>query len=59
MNPGEFEEVQLIGSLRVVKRIEAKLFPEKTFIHDLVFDYAAMAEEIGEAEYEQIRPLKP
>lgn len=56
MNPSAFEEIQVIGSKRIVKYIEAKLFPEKTFIHDLVFNYAAMAYEINEAEYLGAKP---
>jgi hypothetical protein len=51
MNPTAFEEIQLIGSKKIIKHIEAKLFPEKTFIHDLIFNYAAMADEIGESDY--------
>jgi hypothetical protein len=56
MNPTAFEEIQLIGSRKIIKHIEAKLFPEKTFIHDLVFNYAAMADEISESEYLSTRP---
>ncbi len=51
MNPTAFEEIQVIGSRKIIKYIEAKLFPEKTFIHDLVFNYASMADEISESEY--------
>lgn len=51
MNPTAFEEIQVIGTRRVIRHIEAKLFPEKVVIHDLVFNYAAMADEINEAEY--------
>jgi len=54
MNPAAFEEIQVIGSRKVIRHIEAKLFPEKTFIHDLVFNYAAMADEITESEYQRI-----
>lgn len=56
MNPGEFEEIQVIGTRRVLKHIEAKLFPEKVFLHDLVFNYSAMADEISSEDYEQMKP---
>lgn len=51
INPRQFEEIQVIGSKIVVKLIDAHLFPEMNFIRDLVYDYAGMADEISEAEY--------
>lgn len=57
INPALFEEVQLIGSRKVINRVEAKLFPEKMVIHDLVFNYTEMAEAISEADYEAIRGI--
>lgn len=51
INPRLFEEVQIIGSKKVVKQIAANLFPEMNFIRDLVYDYAARALEIGAEEY--------
>jgi hypothetical protein len=54
INPLEFEEIQVIGSNRLVKRTEARQFPEKNFIHDLVYNFSGMAEEIGEEEYHRI-----
>ncbi|MCC6369540.1 MAG: hypothetical protein IT236_00900 [Bacteroidia bacterium] len=55
LNPLQFEEVQRIGSKKIIRQTEAKLYPEKLFIHDLVYNFKEMAEEIYEAEYEQMR----
>lgn len=52
-----FEEIQLIGSKKVVKQTEAKQYPEMFFIRDLVLDYSEMALEITEDEYLSIKNL--
>ncbi len=49
-----FEEVQIIGTKKIVKQIEANQFPEILFIKDLVFDYKHMADEITENEYNKL-----
>lgn len=54
INPQLFEEIQIIGSKKIIKQTEATLFPEKNFINDLLFNYAEMAEEIGEEEYLEV-----
>ncbi|MBA3682406.1 MAG: hypothetical protein H0W73_14780 [Bacteroidetes bacterium] len=51
IQPDLFEEIQFIGSKKIVKQTEAKLYPEKMFIHDLIFNYSEMAEEITEENY--------
>jgi hypothetical protein len=51
INPRLFEEIQAMGSKKIIKQIEAKQFPEFVFIHDLVFNYEQMAEEIFETDY--------
>lgn len=53
INPRLFEELQRMGSKTVLRQTEAKQFPEMVFIHDLVMDYAAMADVITEEEYLQ------
>jgi hypothetical protein len=50
----QFEEVQLIGSKKIVNLTEALHFPEMLFIKDLIYNYAEMAEVINEAEYNSI-----
>jgi len=50
-----FEEIQIIGSKKVVKQTEAKLFPEVLFVKDLVLNFAEMAYEIEETEYLNIK----
>jgi len=47
----EFEEIRVIGSKRIVSHTEAKLYPEKVFINDLLFKYEDFAEEINAEEY--------
>ena len=49
-----FEEIQIIGSKKMVKQTEATQFPEMVFIRDLLFDYKEMAEEIDETEYDTV-----
>lgn len=51
MNPRSFEEIQVMGSKKIIKVTEARLFPEMLFVSDLVLDYNAMADEIDESEY--------
>jgi len=52
LNELAFEEVQIIGSRRIIKEITAQQYPEKLFVKDLLFDYEDRAESISEAEYE-------
>lgn len=46
-----FEEVQIIGSKKIIRQTEARLFPEILFIQDLLLHYKDMADEISEADY--------
>ncbi|MEO6302093.1 MAG: hypothetical protein ABIP51_02865 [Bacteroidia bacterium] len=55
IQPDLFEEIQIISSKIIIKQIKAELYPEKMFIHDLIFNYSEMAEEIGEKEYLKIK----
>jgi hypothetical protein len=55
INPRLFEEIQVIGSKKIIKQTEAKQFPEMVFIHDLIFNYLEMADEISEVVYENIK----
>jgi hypothetical protein len=55
INPRQFEEIQIIGSKKILKNIQAEQFPEMNFIHDLVFNYREMAIEITEQEYDELR----
>jgi hypothetical protein len=47
----EFEEVKIVGNKRTHQQVVARQYPEKVFIHDLLFNYAAFAEEISDREY--------
>ena len=55
INPLLFEEIQIIGTKKIVRQTEVKLFPEHNFVHDLVFSYSEMAYEIKSEEYERIK----
>ena len=55
INPLLFEEIQVIGTKKVTKQTEAKLFPEKNFVNDLLFNFKEMANEISEEEYLKIK----
>jgi hypothetical protein len=50
-----FEEIQLIGSKKIIKQTEAKLFPEMNFIKDLLINYYDIADEIDEKEYLSVK----
>jgi hypothetical protein len=49
----EFEEVQLVGSKKILNKIKANQFPEMNLIHDLVYN-KEIAEEINEKDFEVI-----
>ena len=55
INPGQFEEIRVVGNTMVVRLIEAKLFPEKNLIRDLVMHYDEFAVDITEREYESMK----
>ncbi|MBL7909620.1 MAG: hypothetical protein JNJ41_01030 [Bacteroidia bacterium] len=50
-----FEEIQIVGSKKIIKHTKAMQYPEMVFIRDLVFNYAEMALEITEMEYLDIK----
>lgn len=52
-----FEEIKIVGSKRIIYSVEAKQYPEKVFINDLLLDYALFANEISKAEYEEQKPI--
>ena len=51
INLQSFEEIQMIGEKKLIRQTEARLFPEKTFVMDLISNYSEMAVEISEEEY--------
>jgi hypothetical protein len=53
ISPDLFEELQIIGKRKKINKVQAKFFPERTFIYELVFNYAEMADEISELEYKK------
>lgn len=55
IHPRLFEEIQLIGSKKVIKQTEAKLYPEVLFVNDLVLNYEDRAEVISQEEYDSVK----
>lgn len=55
INSKLFEEIQIIGSKRIIKQIEATQFPEMSFVHDLIYNYHNMAEIIEAEDYESLK----
>jgi hypothetical protein len=55
IQPKLFEEIQIIGSKKIIKEVEAKQFPEMLFISNLISNYSEMADEISEEEYLRVR----
>jgi hypothetical protein len=55
IQPKLFEEIQIIGSKKIIKEVEAKQFPEMLFISDLISNYSEMADEISEEEYLRVK----
>ena len=55
IQPKLFEEIQIIGSKKIIKEVEAKQFLEMLFISDLISNYSEMADEISEEEYLRVR----
>lgn len=55
INPRQFEAIQLIGSKKFRKVIDAVQLPERNFVYDLLFTYADMADEISAQEYDKIK----
>jgi hypothetical protein len=49
----EFEEIQIVGSKRIVRTIHAKILPEMNQVYDLVYNYEKFGSEIDPEEYEK------
>src|SRR4051812_37063350 len=55
LNEQEFEELQVIGGSVFYKKTIALQYPERLFIRDLLFAYAAMATKSNEEEFESLK----
>jgi hypothetical protein len=55
INARLFEEIQIVGSKRFIRLTEVRQFPEMNFIHDLLFSFTEMADEISEEEYTNVK----
>ncbi|MEO8761567.1 MAG: hypothetical protein ABI388_09145 [Bacteroidia bacterium] len=54
-SPILMEEIKVVGSKLFTYQIEAKQYPEKVFINDLLLHFAEFADEITEIDYEKIK----
>jgi len=52
LSPDLCYEIKKVGSKSFLFTIEAKQYPEKVFIQDLLFNYQGFALEINAEEYE-------
>lgn len=52
--PQVFEEIKIFGSRYSISLVEAKIYPDRLFISDLVHNLE-LADLVQEAEYEAIR----
>lgn len=50
-SPTQFEQIQLIGSKKMIHLVEAKLYAEKMYVNDMLYNFSEMAEVITEQEY--------
>ena len=55
LSPVLCEEVKVVGSKRFMYTIDAKQYPEKVFINELLLSYTAFADEVSESVYEAIK----
>lgn len=51
LSPDAFIEIKKVGKQFVVSEIKATIYPEKTFIQDMLSCYEDRWEEINEADY--------
>jgi len=52
--PDHFEEIKVFGAKFLISRIEAKIYPDRLFISDLVFN-RELTETIQAQQYEELR----
>ncbi len=45
----------MLGTKVVLHKIRAISFPEINFIHDLIFNYQAMADDIDAKDFEELK----
>jgi hypothetical protein len=55
INNRELEEIQVIGTKKILHTLLAQQLPEIQLINDLIYHYHAFAEEINEEEYQRVR----
>lgn len=51
----EWEEIQIIGTKKMVHHFTVKIMPDRNFIQDMLFDYENNWVKIEEREYEVCR----
>ena len=51
LSPTQAQEIKIIGTKRSLFIIEAKQYPERVFINDLLFNYTDFAIQVTEEEF--------
>ena len=57
LSPVLCEEIKIVGSKRMIYTIEAKQYPEKVFINDLLLNYGLFADKVNGEMYEAIKQV--
>ena len=55
ISPTKFEEIQVLGNAKTLHIFEAKILPDRNYIHDLTFNYKGNWEFFTPEEYENIK----
>ncbi|CAN5907654.1 hypothetical protein BH11BAC7_BH11BAC7_08020 [soil metagenome] len=50
-----FEEIRGMGSKWLLEKHSVKILPDRNLVHDLLFEYEGIAEEIDAASYEEVK----
>ena len=50
-----FEELRGLGNKWLIEQHTVKILPDRNLVHDLLFDYAGIAEEISAEDYQNLR----
>ena len=57
LSPEKFEEVQVLGNKKTLYKFDAKILPDRNFIHDLTFDYKKNWLICDQSEFEDLKKI--
>lgn len=55
ISPKEFEEIQVVGSKKIIRKITATQFPEMNLIADLCFYATEFIKQSTQKEFEELK----